>query len=110
MYLLRIVLYVCNLRLFFLFHSHQEVQLKVYFYVLILFQVYILQILHHCEFYDSYEGLGEVRSRINGEEKHIDIELVFKDGMEYQDVRAVATKIKERVREELGDSHINIII
>ena len=71
-------------------------------------QLKIIKILN--EFYDSYEELGEVRSRINGEEKHIDIELVFKDGMEYQDVRAVATKIKKRVREELGDSHINIII
>ena len=71
-------------------------------------QLKIIKVLN--EFYDSYEEFGEVRSRINGEEKYIDIELTFKADMEYQDVKTAAAKIEERIREELGDCNINVVI
>ncbi len=71
-------------------------------------QLKIIKVLN--EFYDSYEEFGEVRSRINGEEKYIDIELTFKADMKYQDVKTAAAKIEERIREELGDCNINIVI
>ncbi|SHI62993.1 Divalent metal cation (Fe/Co/Zn/Cd) transporter [Butyrivibrio fibrisolvens DSM 3071] len=71
-------------------------------------QLKIIKVLN--EFYDSYEEFGEVRSRINGEEKYIDIELTFKADMKYQDVKTAAAKIEERIREELGDCHINVVI
>ena len=71
-------------------------------------QLKILKVLN--EFFDSYDELGEIKSRIVGEEKYIDIELVFKSDMVYREVRRVATMIKERVQEEMEDSNVNIVI
>ena len=71
-------------------------------------QLKIVKVLS--EFYDSYEELGEVKSRIVGEEKYIDIELVFKPDMLYRDVSSVAEQMKNRVQEEMEDSNVNIVI
>ncbi|WP_026528115.1 cation transporter [Butyrivibrio sp. VCD2006] len=71
-------------------------------------QLKIIKVLN--EFFDSYEELGEVKSRITGQEKYIDIELVFKEDMEYREVRQIATKIKDRVQEEMENSNVNIVI
>ena len=62
------------------------------------------------EFYESYEQLGEVKSRVVGAEKYIDIELVFKPDMKYREVRAVAEQMKNRVQEEMEESNVNIVI
>lgn len=71
-------------------------------------QMKIVKVLS--EFYDSYEELGEVKSRIVGQEKYIDIEFAFNSDMPYREVREVATKMKKRVQEELKDSIVNIVI
>ena len=71
-------------------------------------QLKILKVLN--EFFDSYDELGEIRTRINGEDRIVDIELKFHDSMDYSSIRNVAEKIKVRVQEELGRSTVNILV
>lgn len=71
-------------------------------------QLRIVKVLN--EFYESYDELGEVRSRINGEERFVDIELRFKDEMNYSSIEKVARSISQRVQEELGPSTVNIVL
>ena len=71
-------------------------------------QLKILKILN--EFFDSYEDLGEIRTRINGEEQIVDIELKFPDNMNYGSIKKIADNIKVRLQEELGQSIVNILI
>lgn len=71
-------------------------------------QLKIIKVLN--EFYDSYEEFGDIRSRINGTEKYVDIEITFKDSISYGEVRDTAARIKERVQEELGDCSVNVVI
>ena len=71
-------------------------------------QLKIIKVLN--EFYESYDELGEVRSRIIGEEKHIDIELLFKEDMKYGEIRGIAQRMKERVQEEIENSNVDILI
>ena len=71
-------------------------------------QLKIIKVLN--EFYDSYEELGEIRTRVNGEEQIVDIELKFNDGKDYGAIRQVADNIKVRVQEELGRSTVNILV
>lgn len=71
-------------------------------------QLKILKVLN--EFFDSYDELGEIRTRINGEDQIVDIELRFHESMDYGSIRDVAEKIKVRVQEELGRSTVNILV
>ena len=71
-------------------------------------QLKIIKVLN--EFYDSYEELGDIRSRINGEEKYIEIELIFKPDMDYGNVQSIVGRIRERIQEEIGDSTVNVVI
>jgi divalent metal cation (Fe/Co/Zn/Cd) transporter len=70
-------------------------------------QLKILKVLN--EFYEDYEELGEIKSRINGEEKHIDIELKFSDDAKYSSIKGTCSRIVSRVQEELGPSIVNIV-
>lgn len=69
-------------------------------------QLKIVKVLN--EFYDSYELLGDVNSRVNGKYKHIDIGLHFRPDMTYDEVRTVSEQMKHRITEEIGDCRINI--
>ena len=71
-------------------------------------QLKIIKVLN--EFYDDYEEFGDIRSRINGNDKYIDIEIKFKDSMGYGEVRNTVQKIRERVQEEIGDCIVNVDI
>ena len=71
-------------------------------------QLKILKVLN--EFYDSYEELGDIKSRINGEEKYIELELVFKPDLSYGEIKDISFKIKERIQKELGESVVNVVI
>ncbi|MCR5024403.1 MAG: cation transporter [Lachnospiraceae bacterium] len=71
-------------------------------------QLIILRILS--EFYERYEALGEVKSRMTGEKIYVDIELSFPDSMCYKEIKETAKAMKERVSEELGKCTVNIII
>lgn len=71
-------------------------------------QIIILRILS--EFYEKYEALGEVKSRMTGEKIYVDIELSFPDDMCYREIRETAKAMKDRVSEELGKCTVNIII
>ncbi|MCR5558681.1 MAG: cation transporter [Butyrivibrio sp.] len=71
-------------------------------------QLKILKVLN--EFFDSYEELGDIRTRINGEDQIVDIELKFHETMDYGSIRDIAEKIKVRVQEELGRSTVNILV
>ncbi len=71
-------------------------------------QLKIIKVLN--EFYDCYEELGDIKSRINGGVKYIDIELMFNKDMDYQTVRETAGQIRTRVQEELGRSSVNLVI
>ena len=69
-------------------------------------QLKIIKVLN--EFYDSYEEFGDIRSRINGNEKYIDIEIKFNDSMGYGEVRKIVQQIRERVQEVVGDCIVNV--
>lgn len=71
-------------------------------------QLKIIKVLN--EFYDSYENLGDVKSRINGKYKNIDIGLQFRPDMPYEQVRTTTKKIQERINEEIGECSVNINI
>lgn len=71
-------------------------------------QLKIIKVLN--EFYDSYEEFGEVRSRINGNQKTIDIELYFNSEMKYGQVKETTQKIKTRIQEEIDNSVVNVVI
>ena len=71
-------------------------------------QVKILKILS--EFYESYDQLGEVRSRKTSECMYVDIELSFPDEMNYARIKETVSGMKERLTEELGKCVINVII
>ena len=71
-------------------------------------QLKILKVIN--EFDDSYEYLGNVKSRINGKYKHIDIEMQFKPTMTYAEARDVSGKIKKRIVDEIGECSVNILI
>ena len=71
-------------------------------------QLKIIKVLN--EFYNDYEEFGDIRSRINGNDKYIDIEIRFKDSMGYGEVRNTVQKIRDRVQEEIGDVIITFLI
>ena len=71
-------------------------------------QLKIIKVLN--EFYNDYEEFGDIRSRINGNDKYIDIEIRFKDSMGYGEVRNTVQKIRDRVQEEIGDCIVNVDI
>jgi divalent metal cation (Fe/Co/Zn/Cd) transporter len=71
-------------------------------------QLLIIKVLN--EFYDSYELLGDIKSRVNGNYKNIDISLQFNPDMTYKEIRDVSTKIKKRIDEEIGNCNVNINI
>jgi divalent metal cation (Fe/Co/Zn/Cd) transporter len=71
-------------------------------------QLKIIKVIN--EHFDSFEELGAVKSRITGQHKYIDIEMRFKDDMNYSEVREVADKISKRISEEMKHSNVNIVI
>ena len=71
-------------------------------------QLIILKILS--EFYEEYEALGEVKSRMTGANIYVDIELSFPDDRCYKDIIKTVSAMKERVAEELGKCTVNVII
>ncbi len=71
-------------------------------------QLKILKILS--EFYEEYDALGEVRSRMTGEKINVDIELSFRDDMKYAEIRKTVSRMRSRVIEELGKCTVNVII
>ncbi|MCR4590981.1 MAG: cation transporter [Lachnospiraceae bacterium] len=71
-------------------------------------QLRILKILS--EFYEEYETLGEIKSRMNGEKIYVDIELSFRGDRCFRDIRKTVAAMKERVTEELGKCTVNVII
>jgi len=71
-------------------------------------QFIILRILS--EFYEEYETLGEVKSRMSGDKIYVEIELSFRDDMVYKDIMKTVRAMKERVTDELGKCTVNIII
>ena len=71
-------------------------------------QLLIIKVLN--EFYDSYELLGDIKSRVNGSYKNIDISLQFHPDMTYKEIRDISTKIKKRIDEEIGKCNVNINI
>ena len=71
-------------------------------------QLKIISILS--EFYEKYDELGEVKSRMTGEKIYVDIELSFHEYMRYGEIRDTVAAMKKRVKEELGPCTVNIII
>ena len=71
-------------------------------------QMKILQVL--AEFSDTYEDWGKIKSRVSGKYKYIDIEMRFTPQMPYAEVKDAAGRIRERLREEMGESIVNIVI
>ncbi len=71
-------------------------------------QLKILKILS--EFFESYEELHDVRSRMTGEKIYIDIELSFHEDMLYSDIRSTVSAMKKRIVDELGSCTVNVIL
>lgn len=59
---------------------------------------------------DSYEDFGELRSRTNGKYKHIDVEISFPPQTPWSEAVQASSRIRERIRGELGESIVNFII
>ena len=71
-------------------------------------QLRIVKILS--EFFEHYDELGEVRSRMTGDSIYVDIELSFRDDMTYSEIRETVVNMKSRVEEELGKCMVNVIM
>ena len=71
-------------------------------------QMKILQVLG--EFMGTYEDWGKIKSRVSGKYKYIDIEMRFPPQMTYAEVQDATKRIRERLREEIGESIVNIVI
>lgn len=71
-------------------------------------QLKIIKVLN--EFFEDYEELGEIKSRITGEEKYIDIELRFGSDVQYEKISETAKNITKRIQEDLGPSNVNIVL
>ncbi len=71
-------------------------------------QLIILKILS--EFYEEYDALGEVKSRMTGDKIYVDIELSFQDDRLYRDIRKTIRSMTEKIETELGKCTVNIII
>ncbi len=71
-------------------------------------QLRIVKILS--EFFEHYDELGEVRSRMTGDSIYVDIELSFRDDMTYSEIRETVVSMKSRVEEELGTCMVNVIM
>ncbi len=71
-------------------------------------QLKILKVVN--EFYDSYDMLGEIKSRVYGESSYIDIDMAFDPDMKYSEVKKTADMITKRIKEEIKDSTVNIVI
>ena len=70
-------------------------------------QMKILQVLG--EFMGTYEDWGKIKSRVSGH-KYIDIEMCFPPQMTYAEVQDATKRIRERLREEMGEMVVNIEI
>lgn len=71
-------------------------------------QLKIIKVIN--EYFDKFEELGAVKSRITGQEKYIDIEMKFHEDMPYSEVRETAEAISKRITEEMEHSKVNILI
>ncbi|SFB96688.1 cation transporter [Butyrivibrio sp. YAB3001] len=71
-------------------------------------QLKIVKVLN--EFFDAYETLGDVKSRVNGKNKIIDIGLEFRSDMTFEEVSDIVKRMKERITQELGECSVNIYI
>lgn len=71
-------------------------------------QLKILKILS--EFYNEYTALDDVRSRQSGEQIFIDIRLQFEDERTYCELREISQKMEKRLKEEIGECEVNIVI
>lgn len=71
-------------------------------------QLHILKALSG--FFNEYEEIGAVRSRINGPVKQIDIELSFSPQTSYAEIRELSEKMQDRLTGEIGKCNVNIVI
>jgi divalent metal cation (Fe/Co/Zn/Cd) transporter len=71
-------------------------------------QLKIIKVLN--EFYDSYDLFGDIKSRVNGKYKNVDISLQFRPDMTYKEIREVSTQLKKRINEEIENCNVNINI
>lgn len=71
-------------------------------------QLKILKALN--EFYEYYDELGEIKSRISGNDQYVDIELCFKQDMPFREVSKVSDDIRKRVSDEIGGGIVNVVI
>ncbi len=71
-------------------------------------QLKIIKVLN--EYYDSYEEFGEIRSRITGKFKQIDIDIKFRPDFTYDQVSGISKKIIKRIEEEMGECKVNVVI
>ncbi len=71
-------------------------------------QLKILKALN--EFYEYYDELGEIKSRISGNDQYVDIELCFKQDMPFREVSKVSEDIRKRVSDEIGGGIVNVVI
>ena len=62
------------------------------------------------EHYSDFEGFSEVRSRVSGKQKLVDIGLRFSPDMPYGKVREVASQISSKINDEIGECIVNIIV
>ncbi|WP_408069925.1 cation diffusion facilitator family transporter [Butyrivibrio sp. JL13D10] len=62
------------------------------------------------QFYDYFEEIGEIKSRISGNDKYVDVELRFKPDMKYVEVCKIAEEIKGRINEEIDGGTINVVL
>ncbi len=70
-------------------------------------QLKILKALN--EFYEYYDELGEIKSRISGNDQYVDIELCFKQDMPFREVSKVSDDIRKRVSDEIGGGIVNVV-
>lgn len=62
------------------------------------------------KYFDSYIDCVSVNSRLIEEEMHIELNLIFEEGMTYQEITALLDKISKQLNKDIGKCTVNFII
>lgn len=62
------------------------------------------------KYFDSYIDCVSVNSRLIEEEMHIELNLIFEEGMTYQEITQLLEKISKQLNKDIGKCTVNFII
>ena len=61
-------------------------------------------------FHDRYEKFEFLSTRMSGNTAYIDLKLSFRNDTTYSEIKALCEEISEKMKEQIEDSHVSIVI